>query len=707
MTFFKKSITLICLVLLASTLSGQSFSDDFAADLSNWPVTAGWQWDADGKADNIPNVNWNNRSRLRSASEGGAALYDSSTGAGRLTSRIFTPDTEPGLFVSFYHYFQNQGGQIRLQVIESGGNVLYDEPLVPNVVSDEETSAGNFQIIDLSFLKTNGLNDFQISFEVATNIEFWLLDDVTVGTDRPAWPTFPIYFGQQLTNFGIPFNVDSLAMPFVPFEVVLDFAATATPAIRDAIRAEFDIVSVESCVCDRLEVWTMGGGVFFDEATGQPLGPPGDILERVLGSSTNSGAESGEVDNIELNVLTYDELLSNPNAPTSPLQSGDLAFLTDAPAGAVKVAVLDTGLDLDHPTLQPYLYKNDDPLGDGEDDDSNCQTDDLIGWNFVDGNNNPDDGHGHGTHVAGIVAQTVSECDNCTVQIMPYKTHDNFGVGTVFNAACAVLQASVYDEADVINASWGFYGQGSDILRRAIDTAAVYGALVVAAVGNDSLNMVADDQFPATYTSNTVMSVAAFDFDGVSELSLAPYSNYNPSFADISYYGTAINSALPGGGLGNKTGTSMATPALSATAALHLCMTPSLSAAALRTEILNNAYDNSAELGTFIFNGRIPDIEDVCEMTDPGNDGTAAPYSACICDDEQPSVVSVTADSPEGEYTIRVLTLSGEELNRVDNAPLEAGQPLNVELGTDEPGTYLIVIKNDLETRVLRVVRQD
>jgi len=70
--------------------------------------------------------------------------------------------------------------------------------------------------------------------------------------------------------------------------------------------------------------------------------------------------------------------------------------------------------------------------------------------------------------------------------LLPYKTHNSYGVGTLFDAACATLQAGVEDDADIINASWGFYGSGGNILKNAIDTAAAYGALYVAAAGNDS-----------------------------------------------------------------------------------------------------------------------------------------------------------------------------------------------------------------------------
>ena len=72
------------------------------------------------------------------------------------------------------------------------------------------------------------------------------------------------------------------------------------------------------------------------------------------------------------------------------------------------VAVLDTGIDLDHPDLQANIWTNPDPGQDG-------YTDDVHGWNFVANDNDPNDDYGHGTHVAGISARSATTASACRV----------------------------------------------------------------------------------------------------------------------------------------------------------------------------------------------------------------------------------------------------------------------------------------------------
>jgi subtilisin family serine protease len=154
----------------------------------------------------------------------------------------------------------------------------------------------------------------------------------------------------------------------------------------------------------------------------------------------------------------------------------------------VIVAVLDSGLDYLHPDLRPEnVWRNPKEAANQRDDDGNGYVDDLIGWNFVDGNNNPWDTTGHGTHVAGIIAAATGNGIgiagiNPLVKVMPLKVLDVTGRGRVVGLAEAVLYA-VRNGARIINLSLGGHGI-SRTERLAIEHARQQDVLVVVAAGN-------------------------------------------------------------------------------------------------------------------------------------------------------------------------------------------------------------------------------
>jgi hypothetical protein len=154
----------------------------------------------------------------------------------------------------------------------------------------------------------------------------------------------------------------------------------------------------------------------------------------------------------------------------------------------VIVAVIDTGLDFFHPDLnRENVWRNQKELPNGLDDDGNGYIDDLIGWNFVDRNNNPWDNSGHGTHLAGIIAAATDNGEgiagiNPSVKIMPLKVMNFIGRGRSSGIAEAIFYA-VQHGARVINLSLG--GERlSNTEQLAIDYAYQKGAVIVVAAGN-------------------------------------------------------------------------------------------------------------------------------------------------------------------------------------------------------------------------------
>lgn len=244
--------------------------------------------------------------------------------------------------------------------------------------------------------------------------------------------------------------------------------------------------------------------------------------------------------------------------------------------GAV-VAVLDSGISLDHPELTGGIWQNPDEQVDGRDDDGNGIADDVYGADFVHGDGTPDDEQGHGTHVAGTIAAAADDGNPAVgmapdAQIMPLKFLDGSGAGNVGDAISAIDYA-IDKGADVINASWGGPDYSS-ALKDAIDRAGQAGVVFAAAAGNDGTSNDSEPNYPASMELPSLISVAAIERSG----ELASFSNYGADSVDIAAPGTGIYSTVPGG-YESWSGTSMATPHVSGVAALLKSASPNASAA--------------------------------------------------------------------------------------------------------------------------------
>lgn len=239
------------------------------------------------------------------------------------------------------------------------------------------------------------------------------------------------------------------------------------------------------------------------------------------------------------------------------------------------VAVIDTGVDYNHEDLQDNIWTNSAEVSGttGADDDNNGYVDDVHGINLIDPNETPMDDHGHGTHVAGIIAMENNNVGGVGIayksKIMPIKAGGSDGTFNSTDIAKGIEYA-YKNGADVINMSFGSYAH-SALIENALQDA-FNSCVLVAAAGNYGIPT-ADcplggvNIYPAAYSY--VIGVMAYDEDN----KFASFSNwdYVPN-ANAEYEvvapGVNIYSTLPNGRYATWNGTSMAAPMVSAEAAI-------------------------------------------------------------------------------------------------------------------------------------------
>jgi hypothetical protein len=299
----------------------------------------------------------------------------------------------------------------------------------------------------------------------------------------------------------------------------------------------------------------------------------------------------GDVKFAQLNYIITTAVI--PNDPSFYLQWG--LYKIDAPGAwdihtgdsNIVVAVVDTGVDLDHPDLQAGLWLNNDEIpANGVDDDGNGYIDDVNGWDFCNTpsggstctlapDNNPDDENSHGSHVAGIAAASGNNNKGIAglswaATIMPVKALDRFGSGTI-NSVANGINYAVANGARVINLSLGAGGTsypcaGFGAIRDAMQDALARDILVVVASGNQGATKVA---CPAALDE-------AFAVGATTSIDFRWSGSNRGERLDIAAPGQGIYSTIQSGGYGYKTGTSMATPHVAGLVALLQSFSPGL-----------------------------------------------------------------------------------------------------------------------------------
>lgn len=285
-----------------------------------------------------------------------------------------------------------------------------------------------------------------------------------------------------------------------------------------------------------------------------------------LGCATAPGSISTSVDRSLASVPAYKNWgLINSQAKSHI--SAPEAWKIEEGSRDIVVAVVDTGIDASHPDLAKNIWHDPNAKGD------------VYGWNFVSNKANPDDDHGHGTHVAGIIGAVADSRTGVSgvthkVSIMAVKYFSASNPGSVnLTNTIRALNYAIDHGARIINYSGGG-PEFSEEEYQAIKKAEAKGVLVVAAAGNEHQNtdLVENYYYPSAYRVSNIISVAATDINN----NLLKSSNWGKRKVDVAAPGENIYSTLPKGHFGFMTGTSQATAFVTGIAALLLSKNPAL-----------------------------------------------------------------------------------------------------------------------------------
>ena len=273
---------------------------------------------------------------------------------------------------------------------------------------------------------------------------------------------------------------------------------------------------------------------------------------------------------------------------------------------AVKIAVIDTGIDYRHPDLKDNMLVNEAELNgtEGVDDDGNGFVDDIYGYDFAGKDGDPMDGHSHGTHCAGTIGATHDNGVGVAgvmseVSFLAVKFLSDSGSGSTADAIAAIDYATLRG-VDIMSNSWGGGGY-SEALKEAIERASEAGILFTAAAGNSGSNNDQSPHYPSNYDVANVISVAA----STAQDDLASFSCYGRRTVHIAAPGHRILSTTKNGGYAVYSGTSMATPHVTGALGLLLAQEGRLPVAEVRERLMATSEPVGALRGRTINSGRL------------------------------------------------------------------------------------------------------
>ena len=396
-------------------------------------------------------------------------------------------------------------------------------------------------------------------------------------------------------------------------------------------------------------------------------------------------------------------LYNDGSFSSSPALSGadiDMTLGWDIEKGneSVIVAVLDTGVKLDHPEFRGRIWENTNEISNGIDDDNNGYVDDINGWDFANNDHDPSDDQGHGTNVTGIIganannSQGYSGVDwNCKLMIGKVLGENNQGYYSWWIDA---IYYAVDNGAKIINMSLGG-SSFSNAMKEAIDYAYTNGVTVVASMMNYNNDTT---YYPAGYQKTIAVGATNAKDERSSPFSWSSTSGSN--------YGNHIDVVAPGSyifGLNHQSdtnynyywgGTSQAAPLVAGLSSLLLAQNSTRTPDDIRNIIRSTAEDqvgrSSEDIAGFDHYhgyGRINAYQALLQNTLSVNDLT---NSTNLLISPNPISNYVTIDSNLEFKTILIHNFLGVEILRKEN-PSEMNLR-SIDITNFENGVYLISI---------------
>jgi hypothetical protein len=338
------------------------------------------------------------------------------------------------------------------------------------------------------------------------------------------------------------------------------------------------------------------------------------------------------------------------------------------------VAVLDSGVDYNHPDLAVNMWTNEAELnGDPNvDDDGNGYVDDVYGYDFGSGDGDPMDEHssGHGTRCAGIIGAIGNNNEGLTgvcwnVKIMAVKISIGSS-GPTLAAEVNGIEYAIQMGTNVLNLSAGG-GESAQSEKDAIEAADANGLLFVTIADNYGVDIDSTPVYPASYDLGNIIAVMATDANDDRSIWSQRYSsNWGANSVDLAAPGSNIWSCVPEGGYKSGYGTSLAAPYVAGACALVWSVNPALSHYQVRDIILNNV-------------DRIPALDGLCVTG-----GRLNLYKAIVEAANQGYVLTVADDVNEGDsvspndnvtYTISFDSSNLTNIEIVDYLPDEVNYP--------------------------------